>query len=230
MVGIKNIPESDRPRERLIEKSASSLSNEELLAIILGSGIKNISAKDIAIKILSTIKSITELKRITYQELLNIEGIGKARACIIMATIELAKRLNQNVLTLNEITFNNPNVIYEYFKTLLEDEMQECFYCIYLDSKKKIITNKLLFKGTLDKSLVHPREIFKEACLVSASSIICVHNHPTGVVTPSKEDMFLTQSLKEVGYIMGINLNDHIIIGKNTYYSFFENGDIWKKS
>ena len=104
--------------------------------------------------------------------------------------------------------------------------MQECFYCIYLDSKKKIITNKLLFKGTLDRSLVHPREVFKEACLVSASSIICVHNHPTGNAKPSEEDIFLTKALKQIGDIMGIPLNDHIIIGKDEYYSFFENGGL----
>jgi len=229
MVGIKNIPESDRPRERLIEKGCSNLSNEELLAIVLGSGNKNSSVKDIAINILSTIENITDLKKISYQGLLNIEGIGKAKACIILAIVELSKRLNQNILTLNEVIFNSPEIIFEYFKSLLETEMQECFFCIYLDSKKKIITNKLLFKGTLDRSLVHPREIFKEACMVSASSIICVHNHPTGNVKPSNEDIFLTNALKEIGQIMGITLNDHIIIGKDSYYSFFENGELWKK-
>jgi len=226
MVGIKSIPVNDRPRERLMEKGSTSLSNEELLAIILGSGNKNSSVKDIAFKILSSVNNITDLKKITYQELLNIEGIGKAKACIIMATIELAKRLNQNVLTLNNIVFNHPDIIFEYFKSTLENEMQECFYCIYLDSKKKIITNKLLFKGTLDRSLVHPREVFKEACLVSASSIICVHNHPTGNAKPSEEDIFLTKALKQIGDIMGIPLNDHIIIGKDEYYSFFENGGL----
>lgn len=226
MVGIKSIPVSDRPRERLMEKGSSNLSNEELLSIIIGSGNKNSSVKDIAIKILSSVDNITDLKKITYQELLNIEGIGKAKACIIMATIELSKRLNQNVSTLNNIVFNHPDIIFEYFREILENEMQECFYCIYLDNKKKIIKNKLLFKGTLDRSLVHPREIFKEACLVSASSIICVHNHPTGNTTPSNEDVFLTNALKEIGEIMGIALNDHIIIGKDNYYSFFENGGL----
>ena len=98
-----------------------------------------------------------------------------------------------------------------------------------IDSKKRIISSKLLFKGTVDRSLVHPREVFKEAYLLSASSIICVHNHPSGNINPSREDCFLTKMLKEVGEIMGIEVNDHIIVGKDNYYSFFENGEIWKK-
>ena len=104
--------------------------------------------------------------------------------------------------------------------------MQENFYCVYLDKKKRIIESKLLFKGTLDRSVVHPREIFKEAYLLSASSLICIHNHPSGSIEPSSEDLFLTKMLKEIGEIMGIKVEDHIIIGKEKYYSFFENGDI----
>ena len=104
--------------------------------------------------------------------------------------------------------------------------MQECFYAVYLDASKKVIKVKLLFKGTLDHSLVHPRELFKEAYLLSASSIICVHNHPSGNITPSKEDKMLTSNLVRIGLIHGIPIIDHLIIGKNNYYSFFENGDI----
>ena len=134
--------------------------------------------------------------------------------------------MNQNINSLNNVIFKTPDLIYDFFKEPLADEMQENFYCIYLDKHKRIISYKLLFKGTLDRSLVHPREIFKEAYLLSASSIICVHNHPSGILNPSNEDLYLTKSLINIGNIMGIEINDHIIIGKNGYYSFFENGDL----
>ena len=226
MVKIKNIPINDRPRERLLQSGGTSLNNEELLSIILGSGNKNKGVKDIANTLLSSVKDIKELKNLNYQELIKIEGIGNAKACILLAIFELSKRMNQNIVSLNGIIFNNPDIIFEYFKDKFILEMQENFYCVYLDSKKRIISSKLLFKGTVDRSLVHPREVFKEAYLLSASSIICIHNHPSGNINPSKEDCFLTKMLKEVGEIMGIEVNDHIIIGKDKYYSFFENGEI----
>lgn len=226
---IKNIPINDRPRERLLEKGPSSLSDEELLTIILGSGNKNKSVKEISNSLLTSIKNISELKNKNYQELTKIEGIGNAKACILLALIEISKRMNQNINSLNNVIFKTPDLIYDFFKEPLADEMQENFYCIYLNKHKRIISYKLLFKGTLDRSLVHPREIFKEAYLLSASSIICVHNHPSGILNPSNEDLYLTKSLINIGNIMGIEINDHIIIGKNGYYSFFENGDLWKK-
>lgn len=225
-MGIKSIPINDRPRERLLEKGSSSLSDAELLVIILGSGNKNKDVKEITESLLSTIKNISELKNLNYQELIKIEGIGKAKACILLSLIELAKRMNQSINTINNKIFNRPDIIYEYFKNKLDNENQENFYCVYLDSKKKIINSKLLFKGTVDRSLVHPREIFKEAYLLSASSIICIHNHPSGNIKPSKEDIFLTKMLKEIGNLMGIEISDHIIIGKEEYYSFFENGEL----
>lgn len=225
-MGIKSIPINDRPRERLLEKGSSSLSDAELLVIILGSGNKNKDVKEITESLLSTIKNISELKNLNYQELIKIEGIGKAKACILLSLIELAKRMNQSINTINNKIFNRPDIIFEYFKNKLSDENQENFYCVYLDSKKKIINSKLLFKGTVDRSLVHPREIFREAYLLSASSIICIHNHPSGNINPSKEDIFLTKMLKEIGNLMGIEISDHIIIGKEEYYSFFENGEL----
>ena len=223
---IKNIPINDRPRERLLEKGPSSLSDEELLTIILGSGNKNKSVKEISNSLLTSIKNISELKNKNYQELTKIEGIGNAKACILLALIEISKRMNQNINSLNNVIFKTPDLIYDFFKEPLADEMQENFYCIYLNKHKRIISYKLLFKGTLDRSLVHPREIFKEAYLLSASSIICIHNHPSGILNPSNEDLYLTKSLINIGNIMGIEINDHIIIGKNGYYSFFENGDL----
>mgnify|MGYP004448090455 FL=1 len=226
MVKIKEIPLNDRPRERLINSGSNTLSNEELLAIILDTGTKDKSAKDLAISVLSKINHISELKDINYQNLISIKGIGISKATKILSLIELSKRINAKLETLNNIKANNSRVIYEYFKDKLMDEKQEYFYCLYLNNKKRIIKNKLLYIGTINQTLIHPRDIFKEAYLLSASAIICIHNHPSGNTAPSKEDIMMTKNLKEVGLIMGINVVDHIIIGKNSYYSFFENGDI----
>ena len=226
MVKIKEIPLNDRPRERLINSGSNTLSNEELLAIILDTGTKDKSAKDLAISVLSKINHISELKDINYQNLISIKGIGISKATKILSLIELSKRINVKLETLNNIKANNSKVIYEYFKDKLMDKKQEYFYCLYLNNKKRIIKNKLLYIGTINQTLIHPRDIFKEAYLLSASAIICIHNHPSGNTAPSKEDIMMTKNLKEVGLIMGINVVDHIIIGKNSYYSFFENGDI----
>ena len=127
---------------------------------------------------------------------------------------------NRDELIINVLEKQGINTIWT------EKKKQEHFYCIYLDHHKRIIKDKLLFIGTLNQTLVHPREVFKEACLLSASSIICVHNHPSGQVLPSREDYELTKRLVTIGHIMGIPINDHVIIGKSQYYSFFEHNDI----
>lgn len=225
-IKIKDIPINDRPRERLINIGVSNLSNEEVLAIILGSGTKNISAKDLANNILKEIKGLNYFNDITLNELTKIKGIGLNKACTIISSIELGKRINTNVDSINNIKFNNPKVIYEYYKNKLGSKKQEYFYCIYLDASKKIILEKLLFIGTINQSIVHPREVFKEAYLCDATSIICIHNHPSGNVLPSKEDIKLTNKLIEIGSLFGISITDHIIISKNKYYSLYENGDM----
>ena len=157
------------------------------------------------------------------EKIIKIKGIGKVKASTIIACIELGKRMNKKIDTINNIKITNSDKVFTYFNDLLKDETQEYFYCIYLDSSKKVIKNKMLFKGTLNYSTVHPREIFKEAYLVGAVSIICIHNHPTGNITPSKNDIELTNNLIKSGTLLGIKIDDHIIIGKNKYFSFFEN-------
>lgn len=223
-VSIKDIPIDERPRERLINLGVENLSNEELLAILLKSGTKNSSVKVLASNILKELNSICDLKDITLENLIKIKGIKKAKACELLASIELGKRINQKFHNINQIKIVDSNSIFEYYKHLLGEKKQEYFYCVYLDTKNKIIKDKLLFVGTINEILVHPREIFKEAYLLSASSIICIHNHPTGNVTPSRNDIMITKQLKEVGTILGIQVLDHIIIGKDEYYSFVDNG------
>ena len=218
---IKNIPESERPRERAIKYGVESLSNEELLSIILKTGTKNCSVKNLSSLILSNIKDIKDLKNITINFLTKINGIGKVKAIELLSSLELGKRVYY-VQNKENIKLNNSKKIYEYFKDLFTYEKQENFYAIYLDSKSKLISYKLLFKGTLNTSCVHPREVFKYAVLESAASIIVMHNHPSGDSTPSKEDQDLTNKLFEIGSTMAIPVVDHIIFGNNEYFSFYE--------
>lgn len=220
---IKDIPLNERPRERLINKGVEYLSNEDLLAILLKTGTKENSVKVLANNILKQLDDINNLKDINLEKLVKIKGIGKAKACELLAAIELGKRLNKKIDNLNQIKIYSSNSIYEYYQDKLKDKLQEYFYCVYLDTKNHIIKDKLLFIGTINESLIHPREIFKEAYLLSASSIICIHNHPSGNVNPSNNDIIMTKQLVEVGKILGIKVLDHIIIGKNNYYSFNDN-------
>lgn len=222
-VKIKDIPVLDRPIERLITLGAESLNNEELLAILLKTGTHSISAKGLAGTILKKTGSIQNIKDVTLESLQEIPGIGPVKAATILSLVELSKRImqKQNGVLYKKLT--STDMVYMYYKDKLEGKMQEHFYALYLDSQKKIIKEKLLFIGTLNYSLVHPREIFKEAFMVSAAYIVCMHNHPSGDVSPSKEDTILTKKLVEIASYIGIPIIDHIIIGKDIYYSFFEN-------
>ena len=224
-IKIKEIPLLERPRERLINYGVENLSDEELLSIILKTGVKGMSAKELAIYILSVFGGIENLKNINFHELKKFKGIGEAKACTLVAMSEISRRMNRKIVSLKKVRLNRPDKVFEFYKDKINGS-QEQFYCIYLDAGKKVIEEKLLFMGTANYSLVHPRDIFKEAYLLNASSIICVHNHPSGDVKPSKEDINMTIRIREVGLIMGIRLDDHIIIGDDKYYSFLENGEI----
>lgn len=223
---IKDIPVLDRPIERLITKGVDSLSNEELIAILLRTGSKCKSAKELASQLISIAGSLKDLSYISYEQLKSINGIGKSKACILLSTFELAKRINMRVDTIINMKANNPKLIFEYYKELLKDKKQEHFYALYLDTRARVIKDKLLFIGTINYSVVHPREVFKEAYLAGASSIILLHNHPAGSVMPSSNDIDTTKKLKEIGDLMGIKVIDHIIIGNDKYYSFYENKDL----
>lgn len=223
---IKDIPISERPRERLVNIGPTNLSNEELLAIILKDGTKNTSVKVMATNLMKQITKIQDLRYMKYEDLIKIKGIGISKACSLLAAIELGNRINTKIDSLNNLSFTSTDLVYEYYRTKIGYTNQEQFYCVYLDSRNSIIKDKLLFIGTVNYSMVHPREVFKEAYLLGAVSLICVHNHPTGNTEPSKNDLNLTKNLISVGNILGIKVLDHIIIGQNSYYSFLENGNI----
>jgi len=223
---IKDIPEHERPIERLIDKGASVLSLEELLAILIKTGTKDESAKALASKILSRLKSSNDLEKMTLEDFVSIKGIGYTKAATLLAAIELSKRLKRGIETIKHLQITNAEIVYTYYHSFLQTRGQEHFYCLYLDSQKRVLESKLLFLGTLNYSLVHPREIFLEAYMNHAVSIICVHNHPSGNPNPSRQDIELTKRLLEIGNLMGIPIDDHIIIGRNSYYSFFEDGKL----
>lgn len=222
-VKIKEIPKLDRPCERLINEGKEYLSNEELLAIIFKTGTKDISAKELALNVLKEVNNINNLDEFNYSNLIKIKGIGMMKACSLLATIELGKRINSQIVSLNDTSFTSANMVYNFFKHKLKNKKQEYFYCIYLDNAKKIIKEKLLFIGTINYSIVHPREVFKEAYMLSASTIICVHNHPSNNLKPSQNDIEITKRLIDIGNILDIKVLDHIIIGSNSYFSFLEN-------
>ena len=220
-VNMKSIPMSERPRERALKIGVENLSNEELISIILKTGTKNCNVKTLANRILSSITNINDLKKLSVSSLTKIPGIGRVKAISLLSSLELGKRVYYSS-NKNNIKLNNSKKIFDYFKDLFIDEKQENFYAIYLDSKSKLINYKLLFKGTVNSSCVHPREVFKYAFLESAYSIIVIHNHPSGEAVPSPEDEEVTSSLFKIGKMMAIPVVDHIVFGRDEYFSFYE--------
>lgn len=223
---VKDLPISERPRERLEKVGVENLTNEELIAIILKSGNRKKSVKELGMEIIKEADGIDNLKSISKEKLQSIDGIGPIQAYTILSVIELGKRIFLDQSAKSKIVLNSSSLIYDYMKYKLLDQKQEYFYCLYLNNKKELIERKLLFMGTVNRSIVHPREVFKHAYLCSASGIICIHNHPSGDVKPSREDIRLTKSLVELGQMNGIPIVDHIIMGNDTYYSFYEEGEI----
>ena len=218
---IKDIPLNERPRERLKEVGQSNLTNIELLSIILKSGTKEKNVKDLSIELLKKY-SLLELKDVSINDLISIKGIGEAKAIELIASIELGKRIFLKE-TKKLVKLDDPVKIWESSKYIFNGKKQEYFYTYYFNTKQELIEKKLLFIGTINQSTTHIREVFKEAYKVSASYIICLHNHPSNDVTPSKADKEFTQALFVIGKIQGIPVLEHIIVGDNKYYSFYEN-------
>lgn len=219
---IKDLPIEERPRERIVKYGPSKLSNEELLSIILRCGTKNKSVNELSIDIIKEFGNIYNLKNSTINRLNKINGMGLSKSSIILALVELGRRMYLEDNN-KKLIFKNPKDIFIHTKYLFNNKKQELFYCLYLNNKQELIGEELLFIGTVNKSITHPREVFKEAYLYSASSIICLHNHPLGDVTPSNDDIMFTKALKEIGIIQKIPILDHIIVSNNNYYSFHDN-------
>ena len=220
---LKDTPLFTRPRERLKKYGVEYLTNEELLSILLRTGTKNISVKDLSLYVLKQLDNISEINNASLNSLKAITGIGEAKAMSILAALELGKRIYLKNETINKIIIKNGLSVYNLFRYLIYTEKQENLIVLLLDSKNNLIKSKTVFKGSLNISIAHPREIFKEAIINNANSIILVHNHPSGDPYPSINDKNITNQMIHSGTIIGIPVIDHIIIGNNKYYTFKEN-------
>ena len=218
---LKELPKMELPRERLIKYGASNLSNEDLLSIIIRIGSKDKNVKELSNEILSKIKNINNLNDLSLNEITNINGVGITKAVTILAAIELGKRVyNTNIE--DRVVLNNTDMVNKYFAPLIAKEKQENLLVILLDNKNRLISYKIMYKGTSTYSLVSPKEIFNYAVKERADRLIIMHNHPSGIINPSDADIELTNQINMSGKIIGIPLVDHLITNGENYYSFYE--------
>lgn len=217
---IKDLPTNEKPRERLLKSGAVNLSNEDLISIILRTGTKNQNVKILSNMVLTKIKAIDCLDSLSIGELTEIKGLGKVKAITLLAAIELGKRVANKDIN-NGILINNTDLVHKYFSHYIGTKEQEEMLVILLDHKKRLISYELMYKGTDNALLGSPKEIYNYAIREKASAIIIMHNHPSGIITPSKEDKEFTSSLITTGKIIGIPLLDHLITNGKEYYSFF---------
>ena len=221
---IKEKPLNERPREKLLYLGKENLTDSDIISIILKTGLKGENVETISLNLIKKY-SLEDLKEIELEELTSIKGIGKVKAIELLACIELGKRIYLKENT--KLTkLSTPKDIFNYIKYLFIDKKQEYFYCLYFNNQQELINKKLLFIGTINQSITHPREVFKEAYKLSAYSIICLHNHPSNNTFPSKADDDLTYSLIQIGRIHGIPVLDHIIVGDDNYFSYYDNKKI----
>jgi len=223
--GIKEWPEDERPREKLQKHGAESLSDAELLALIIRTGdhASRQSAIDLGRSMLQTFGDLRKLSCATFAEICEVKGAGPAKAASILAALTLANRVMTDKLESLE-RFTSPLQIFNHFHFRFRDRRKEHFIILLLDGKNRIVREEQVSEGSLNQSIVHPREVFKPAVKESAAAVILVHNHPSGDPTPSREDREITRRLKEGGDLLGIRVLDHIIIGDGSYLSFVEQG------
>jgi len=227
---IKEWPEEDRPREKLLEKGPEALSNTELLAIILrtGDASSGNSALDHGRLLMQRFaESLRNLGEATVQDLCSIKGIGPAKAAQLKAAIEIGKRFAREEVRQGE-AFRSSADVFHFYREQLGGLKKEEFHVLLLDAKNRRIKDVRISEGSLTSSLVHPREVFNPIIRESAAAVILIHNHPSGDPAPSQEDLHITRRLREIGEVMGVRVLDHIIVGKGKYVSFVDDG-YWEK-
>lgn len=220
---IRDFPQDERPRERFMNSGPESLSNHELIAIMLRTGTKSESVLQLSNRLLNHFEGLRLLKEASLEEITAIKGIGTAKAIQVLAAVEIGRRI-ANLVHEDRYVIRSPE---DGAKLVMNDMRflsQEHFVCLYLNTKNQVLHKQTIFIGSLNASIVHPREVYKEAFRRSAASIICLHNHPSGDPAPSREDIEVTKRLAECGKIIGIDLLDHLIIGENKYVSLKEKG------
>ena len=223
-VTIREKPLGDRPRERLQYFGSESLAVQELLAIVMGSGTRGANASDMGDILLKKFGGLEGIASATFEELTSVRGIGPAKASQIRATFELAKRWGKNADLASRPKIKTPEDAYELLRNTARGKKKEYFWAIFLDTRNQVIKYSEISVGSLDSSIVHPRELFKAAIAASASSIIAAHNHPSGNPEASQDDIKLSKRLKEAGELVGIDLVDHIIMGEGTFISLKREG------
>lgn len=221
---LHDLPKEERPRERLVKFGEQALSAQELLQLILGRGVAGESVAVTAQKLLTQFGSLQKLAEASIEELSSIKGIGLAKAAQIKATFEISRRLSTQAPTYKSKELTDPEKVYRLIKSKLKDYHKEHFYIIVLNSRGHSITEVSV--GSLNASVVHPREVFAEAIRNKAASVVFVHNHPSGDPEPSEDDLLLTKKLVESGKILGIEVFDHIIVAKDSFFSFKNKGII----
>jgi len=217
MYMIKDMPKLERPRERLLLYGEKSLSTYELIAILLRVGSNGQSVIELAKSLVNNLNDLSDLKHMTVDELKEFKGIGKTKAITILAAIELGQRVLSP--SKEKIQIASPENVYDILKYDLKDLKQEVLAVLFLDLKNNLIAKKIIFKGGLNQSLIHPREVFKYAVKFSAYQLILVHNHPSGDVSPSFQDIEITKIFEEAGELLQIKVLDHVIIGGDNYLS-----------
>ncbi|MFA5073052.1 MAG: DNA repair protein RadC [Nitrospirota bacterium] len=219
---VKHWPEHERPRERLMAQGAGVLSDAHLLAVIIRSGKAGRTAVDLGRELLEHFGSLSCIEQASIKEICAIQGIGPAKAAEIKAAIELGRRYQKPKLA--GTSFCSSQDVACYYRPRMKELKQETFRCALLDTKNRIIREEVVSIGSLSASLVHPRDSFKAAIRESAAAVIFIHNHPSGDVKPSQEDMLLTKRLVQAGDVLGIQVLDHVIIGDAAHFSFKDQG------
>lgn len=222
-IALKNVPSEERPRERMLRYGPSALSNAELLAILLRTGSHQESALGLAHRMLSEFGGLRPLVDLSTDQFMKVKGVGTAKALQIQAGIELGRRLSRSVHN-DPVIIRSPRDVASLLTEELRYLQKEHFVCLFLNTKNHIIGQETLSIGSLNASIVHPREVFCSAIKRSSASIVCAHNHPSGDPTPSPQDIDITKRLVEAGEIIGIDVLDHIIIGDKGYVSLKEQG------
>jgi len=220
---ISEWPEADRPREKLVARGAESLSDAELLAVLLRTGDRDASALDQGRAVLARYSDFAGLGTAALGDLCAIRGIGPVKATQLMAAVEIARRYGEREFKPGSV-FRSSNDVYMHFRERLAAAPREYFIAVLLDNKHRKIKEVQVSQGSLTASLVHPRDVFVPVVREAAAAVVFVHNHPSGDPTPSREDLEITKRLREVGDLVGVRVLDHIVVGKGRYVSFVDDG------